>query len=408
MIDAVLERVDPERLRELVVSLVDIPSATGYERPLADHIAATLDEAGVPGRVQPLDGHQANAYGRLAGTGAGQDLMLYAPIDTLATGWPERDRRRAGGDGDLVTGPGAGNPKGHAACVLHAVEVLASSGVSLRGDLIAAFGAGGMPTNPLAPEPTARTGTGHGVGCAYLLEQGVYPDAAVIAKPGTGVTYEEVGLAWFDVTVEGTHTYVGSRHILPYRNAVVAAGRLAERLDDWCAGYTERHTDGQVAPQGIVSAIGGGWFRTAAFTPGSCRLRVDLRLSPRTTPAEARREFTSAVHGLAGELGVTADVEMVLAIAGTYTDPRSRIIQSTVDGWCAEHRRDHTWPRGLSGATDANILRARGVPTARVGMPKVSGISDFAVGMDTVSIGAMATLTRLLIRVALDVTGAPA
>ncbi|HXV92074.1 MAG TPA: hypothetical protein VD813_02150, partial [Pseudonocardia sp.] len=349
-------------------------------------------------------------------------LLLYAPIDTLTVGTAEEDlpwagevvrpemlpeARTSGPDGRFVTGLGAGNPKGHAACVLGAVEAVAAAvretGTTLRGDLLAGFGAGGMPTNA---RPGARPGSGHGVGCSHLLEQGGHTDAAVIAKPGWTVAYEEVGLAWFDVVVRGTHTYVGSRHRLPYRNAIEAAGTVVGRLERWFDEYAAAHADGLVRPQGIVAAIEGGWRRTAALTPAVCRLRVDLRLSPRTTPAQAGREIGAVLGRLRAE-GVELDWEPVLGIAGTSTDPGHWIARRAREAWEAEAGRPHADVVGTSGATDANILRSRGVPTVRVGMPKVTGHDgselDFTAGMNTVDTVEMARLTRLLVRVAVDV-----
>jgi len=64
-------QVTGDRLRELITGLVDIPSPTGDEGPLAEHIAATLTAAGCPARVQPLDDRQANAWARLSGDGTG-------------------------------------------------------------------------------------------------------------------------------------------------------------------------------------------------------------------------------------------------------------------------------------------------------------------------------------------------
>jgi hypothetical protein len=62
---------------------------------------------------------------------------------------------------------------------------------------------------------------------------------------------------------------------------------------------------------------------------------------------------------------------------------------------------------GTSGATDANILRNRGVPTARVGMPKAiddQGIEvDFAMGMNAADVRHMVALTRLLIHSAIAI-----
>ncbi|WP_030741199.1 M20 family metallopeptidase [Streptomyces sp. NRRL F-5135] len=410
--------VSGDRLRELIIGLVGIPSPTGDEGPLAAHIAGTLAASGCSAAVQPLDDRQANAWARLDGDGTGPDLMLYAPIDTLTVGEESEDlpwigpelrddmRPRATVYDDLVTGLGASNPKGHAACVMMAAEAIALAGIPLTGDLVAAFGAGGMPTN--ARPGSTRYNTGQGVGCSFLLEQGVWTDYAVIAKPGWTVSHDEVGLVWFEITVHGTHTYVGSRHRLPYDNAIARAGEVARHLEEWFAEYADRHTGGTVAPQGIVSSVRGGWPRMAAVTPAVCTLMVDLRIAPETTPTQARREFSAALDALRAKVpGLDVTARMVLAVPGTRTDPRNWVCRSATAGWEAFEGRGHEAIRGNSGATDANILRGRGIPTVRVGMPKVADAEapfeiDFARGMNTVSVRAMEKLTRHLIRTAVD------
>jgi acetylornithine deacetylase/succinyl-diaminopimelate desuccinylase-like protein len=413
---AAWRHVTADRLRELITSLVDIPSPTGDEGPLAAHIAGTLDAAGITAAAQPLDDRQANAWGRLRGDGTGPDLMLYAPIDTLTTGDATQDvpwigpelrpdmRPAAYTEEDLVMGLGASNPKGHAACVLMAGEAIHRAGLPLTGDLLLAFGAGGMPTNALPG--SLRRNTGQGAGCSFLLEQGHWADYALIAKPGWTVSWEEVGLAWFVVEVRGIHTYVGSRHRLPYENAIARAGEVAARLERWFVEYSERHTDGLVAPQGIVAAVEGGWPRMASVTPAACRLLVDLRLSPRTTPMQAKREFAAALDRIRAELlGLEMTFEMVLAIPGTSSDPRIQPCRSAIAAWEALEGRDHEVILGNSGATDANILRSRGIPTVRIGMPKVTDAPfeiDFAMGMNTVDVREMVRLTRFLVRVAVD------
>jgi acetylornithine deacetylase/succinyl-diaminopimelate desuccinylase-like protein len=415
-IESACRHVTPERLRDLVRGLVDIPSPTGDEGALAEHIVTTLRGSSVTAATQPLDDRQANAWGRLAGSGAGPDLMLYAPIDTLTTGDPEQDVPWIGPqwrpdmaaesvvEGDLVIGLGASNPKGHAACVLVAAEAIRAADIPLTGDLVVAFGAGGMPTNSLPG--SGRRNTGQGVGCSFLLEQGGWSDFAVIAKPGWFVSWEEVGLAWFEVTVHGTHTYVGSRHRLPYRNAVVDAGLIAARLEQWFVEYAERHTDGLVAPQGIVSSVEGGWPRMAAVTTAACRLMIDLRLSPRTSVMQAKREFAAAIEGIRTELPkVTVTWRLVLAVPAETTDPDSWVCRSAIAAWEQIEGRAHEPVLGNSGATDANILRSRGIPTVRVGMPKVAEAPypiDFTAGMNTVDVHEMQRLTRCLIQVAID------
>ena len=409
--------VDRERLRELITGLVDIASPTGDEAPLARHITETFAAGGIEAHTMDLDDRQANSWARLRGDGSGPDLMLYAPIDTVTSGNSEEDlpwaaetlrpdmTARADNRGDYVIGLGASNPKGHAACVMAAIEAVHAAGIPLTGNLIAAFGAGGMPTNPRPGVGNPRRNTGQGVGCSFLLEQGVWTDFALIAKPGWTVSWEEVGLSWFEITVHGTHTYVGSRHRLPYRNPVALAGEVAGRLEQWFPQYSQAHQEGLVLPQGMVANIRGGWERTASFTPAQVRMMVDLRLSPRTTPTAARRELVDAVRQIAAELDARIDVEQILSIPGETSDERMWLCRSAVAAWEAVEGQPHRVVRDGSGATDANILRNRGIPTVRVGMPKVVDAPfemDFAMGMNTVDLAEAEKLTRYLIRVAVD------
>jgi acetylornithine deacetylase/succinyl-diaminopimelate desuccinylase-like protein len=418
---AAWERIDTEELRELVADLVGIPSPTGEERTIAAFCAEWLGARGLQARRQAIDERQGNAIGRAPGTGNGPALLLYAPTDTVTTGDPAEDVPGVGPTlrsdmrteptfrGDLVIGLGASNPKGHAACVMAAAAAVARAGVPLRGDLVVGLGAGGMPTNR-RPQPGARANAGQGNGCSFLLEQGLHTDYAIIAKPGWSVAWEEVGLCWFRVTVRGTYNYVGSRHRLPYRNAIVDAATVVAGLEAWFPEWTRRHTGGLVAPQGQVGWIGGGWERMPAFSPASCDLLVDLRISPRTPPVQAKREFGEALDALRrAHPELDLDWEMVLAIPGTATPPDSWIVRSCTRAWEEVEGRPHEIPdvyRTTSGATDANILRGRGIPTARVGMPRVRDEQgeevDFAMGLNAVDVGNMHALTRLLVLAAID------
>ncbi|WP_213453531.1 M20 family metallopeptidase [Rhizomonospora bruguierae] len=412
--------IDEDRLRDLALRMVSIPSPTGDERELAQFLTGYLAQAGLDSWYQEIDDRQGNAVGRLAGDDTGKDLLLYAPIDTLTVGTAEEDVPYVGPalrpdmrpvgflDGDRVVGLGASNPKGHAACAAVAAAAIAAAGLPLHGSLLVGFGAGGMPTN--SRNSVTRANTGQGNGCSFMLEQGVQADHAILAKPGWFISWEEVGLCWFTVRVYGTYNYVGSRQRLPYRNAIVDAGRLIGELERWFPEYTARNTSGLVAPQGHVASIRGGWQRMAATSPAVCEFTVDLRISPRTRPVDARRQFAQAIDEALARLGdVSAEWEMTLSIPGSSTPPETWIVDScrrayaTVTG--APQVLDEA-ARTTSGATDGNILRNRGIPTARIGMPRVTNPDgtevDFPMGMNAVSLPNMVKLTRLLVAAAVD------
>ena len=418
----VLDHVTRELLLESVCGMVDIASPTGGERPLATWIADTLTARGVDAAVQPVDAFQASAAATVAG-GVGPSLMLYAPIDTFTTGdesldvpaasetWREDLAAQAVVDGDVVEGLGAGNPKGHAAVVMAVLQAFRASGVVPPGDVIGAFGAGGMPSFavPGVGDPE-RVNTGHGVGAALLLERGFTTDYAVIAKPGWHVLHAEVGLVWIDVLVPGLHTYAGSRHRLPYSNAVATAGRVAIALEEWLEGYAVRHEHGTMQPHGIVSSVHGGFDRLAASTPAQVRLRLDLRLTTQQTPAGVVREVRDEMRRLSEQLGVELLVRQVAAIPATHTPPDSPVVRAAVAAFESVAGHPHQITMGNSGATDANILRMRGVPTARTGMPKVTATPDgreidFTRGMNLVDVRAMRQLAEVLVRTVMLLPG---
>jgi acetylornithine deacetylase/succinyl-diaminopimelate desuccinylase-like protein len=405
--------VHVEELRDRTAEVVGISSSVGEEALLASYFVDFLAAEGLASTFQKFGPARGNAVARHRGNGTGAELLLYAPIDMHIAGrtgkdgpWLRLDGRpdlhpEAFVDGDYIVGLGAENPKGHAVCVAVAAAALARAKVPLRGDVIVGLGGGGMPQNATPQNPDA----GHGVGAAYMLEHGVKPDFAVIAKPGGAVAYEEVGLCWFRISVHGSFSYAGIPRREPVRNAVVDAATVVTRLNAWFPEYTVRNTSGLVAPLGTVSAIAGGWPEKPAFLPDRCEIYVDLRISPRTTTADAARQFGDALDAIrAAEPGITFDCEMTAAIPGTSTPPENWIIRSSVRAWEAAYGREHVLRIGTSGATDANILRAHGVPTARVGMPVLGAAAPFAgrFSMGVVSADAMLTLTKTLIAIAID------
>lgn len=403
--------VHEDELRRYACEAVGIPSLVGEESQLATYFVGLLSAGGLDASYQPFDVNRGNALARRRGDGSGPALLLYAPIDMHIAGnavadgpWLELDGRPdlrpvPVVDGDFIIGLGAENPKGHAVCVAAAAIALARAGIALHGDVIVGLGGGGMPVQG-----------SHGIGCAYMLEHGVEPDFAVIAKPGGAVAHEEVGLCWFKLTVHGRFNYAGIPPRTEARNAVADAATLVTRLQAWFPTYTARNTSGLVAPNGTVSAIAGGWPDKPAFLPDRCAVYVDLRISPRTPPAEAARQFGAALDAIrAAEPGIAFDCEMIAAVPGTTTPPENWIVRSSVTAWEATYGRPHVLRTGTSGATDANILRGHGIPTARIGMPALGPDAPFAgaFSMGVVSAQAMVKLTLALIAIAIDTCGRP-
>jgi len=406
--------VDRDEMGELLVALTSIPSPTGEERAIAEFLVRQLQGAGLDGIYQSIDDTQGNAIGRLRGDGSGADLLLYAPTDTAFSGEPAQEVPWIG-EGiradllpsgfrvdDYVVGLGAENPKAYVACVVTAAMAVRRAGVPLKGSLLVGLGAGGMPTNRRPGQ--ARANVGQGSGCSFMLEQGFRGDFAVLAKPGDAVAWEEVGLCWFRVRVHGRLGYTGIRHIVPYKNPIVDAASVIAGLEEWFPRYSARHTSGLVAPQGSIGAIQGGWPHKPAFVPAVTDLYVDIRVSPRSDPLEVKRELGEALADIqAHQPGLELEHEMILSIPGTHTDPRNWVVQSLMRAWQRREGRPHTPITGTSGATDAAILRGRGIPTARLGLPRTPPLAAYpGFSMGAATTDAMQRLVQCLIYTIVD------
>jgi len=399
--------ISDDSLADILSGLVGIPSPTGEEAPLAAHIVQRLDGFGIASETQPIDERQANAVGKIAGTGSGKTLLLYAPIDTVTSNCPEEDvpwaasefrddlQAKAHVTDGCVIGLGAHNPKGHAACIIEAGRVLKKMDVKLDGDIHFGFGAGGMPTHGRAG---FRRDSGHGTGCAHMIKHLPKIDGAIVAKSGTSVTWEEAGFIWLEVTVSGKHNYVGARHLMPYDNAIANASRLILALEDWFETYAKNNASEFTRPQGHIAFMESGWKRMPAFTPEAARFIIDLRFGPNLSADKAESQFSKAFEQFCSDLNIHAKYERIQTINASRTAATDTIIQTTVKAWEDLQGKPHQNFTLMSGSTDANILRGHGIPTARIGLAK-SGLPnmDFALGMNSVFIAELRLLTALLL-----------
>ncbi len=412
-----LGRLDTDRIADLVEAMTAVPSPTGGERPLAELVAAHLAAAGVAAMVEPVAGNSAtsaNAVGRIGAGRTGPSILVYAPLDTAFAGDREEDLPFLGPepradfafpplrDGHTIVGLGAENPKGFAAAGIAAVEALAPEAAALGGEIVLGLVGGSMPVGARAALGGGAP-LGHGAGIASLLEADM-PDAAIILKPGWCATHEEVGYAWFRLTVRGAVGYTGIRHKAPYRNPALAVARLATGLEAWFVDYSARWTDGLVAPQGSVNAVHAGSANRASFIPATATLDLDLRISPRATPELVEAELRDAVTSLAADMPeVEISLDRIAAVPGSGTDPEHWLVRAVVGAWEALEGRPHEAPRRASGASDIGVVRARGIPAVRVGLPPSATPNPYpGFSMGVADAGAVRRLAELLVAVLVD------
>lgn len=376
-LDATIARLDPERLKTLLFGLTDIHSPTGATRAASEYMADHLRSIGMDARYLPMNDRTGNVLGEKRGSGGGAAVMLYAPIDTHLEGNDDDQpwvgppgfvdlQPRATMTGDWVYGLGSSNPKAMIATLAEVATALIEADVPLVGDLMFGLADGGMPVNI-----AARDNAGMSNGVNHLLNRGAAADYAIIMKPWNFVYHEEPGMGWFKLRVLGTYGYAGVPRDTPgFRSSILPVATVIPELEAWLIAYADRNTSGVVKPHGWIAGIQSGSPERPSFPSAVTEIFFDVRINPRTSPAEVKAQFAAFVADFsARHPDIALEWDMYGSAPGGTTDPQNWIVQSARRGWEAIEERPHPVPDVLGGQTDGAALRRFGVPTARIGWP---------------------------------------
>jgi acetylornithine deacetylase/succinyl-diaminopimelate desuccinylase-like protein len=160
------QRVNPERLRDLTLELVSIPSPTGEAREVTGAYARHVEALGLPVEIVSDYPTSPSSIARMPGAGGGPTLTLDGHLDTIHT--PHAAPEVVG---SRIYGRGSGDMKSGVAAMVEATRVLLEAGVKLKGNLI-------LATHSLHEAPI-----GHMEGLKALIARGdVFVDAALVAE----------------------------------------------------------------------------------------------------------------------------------------------------------------------------------------------------------------------------------
>ena len=299
---ALIQSIDREELVRIACDLVNIPSATGHEKPCADYIVERYRRAGIKTLPQVFEETRANAIGIVKGDGTGPCLMLNGHMDTSYVGdeafLPQTPgyRSHAVIEGDWIYGLGIYNMKGSLACFIHAAEILKRTNTTLAGDLIVACIAGEIEKSQVDryQGPLYRGGS---CGTFYAVTHGAVADFAVVGEP-SGMTLMRAhgGYVWTKITLVGDpmHTIFG----LKKNNTINNMMKVMQAVQDWGDEYERRRAKYDMPAHVTLSAIDGGWPYRCSRVPVACTLYVDTRLLPGQQPLEVQREIEAVLGRL--------------------------------------------------------------------------------------------------------------
>jgi acetylornithine deacetylase len=244
--------MDPDAFLE---TLVAIPSLSGSEHALCDHLSAILTREGFQVRRSG-----DNLFFELGGPEAkGPRLLLVSHLDTVpaCAGWSS-DPLKPWWAGSRLFGLGVNEAKGCVAAMVLAALALRQRSGSLGVRCVFAFTAGEESD---------------GLGIQELLPLLGPLDAAVVGEPtGLTVITAQRGMLILRCTAHGTSAHVAHSHL--GQNAVHKAARDIARLE--ALRFEPHLLLGEARAQ--VTEISGG--RAKNQVPDRCEFFVDVRTTP--------------------------------------------------------------------------------------------------------------------------------
>lgn len=312
---------------ELTATLVDIPSVSGTEAPIADAVEDAL---------RALDRYQVVRSGNavLARTDAGLPtrVMLAGHLDTV----PIADNVPSRRDDDLLYGCGTTDMKSGVAMLLHLAATVPTPSKDLTFVLYDC-------------EEVEHTRNGL-TRIQRELPEWLSADLALLGEPTNALVEAGCqGTLAMSVTTTGRRSH-SARSWLG-RNAIHAAGPVLDRLAQFDARSVD--IDGCVYREGLnATSIAGGV--AGNVIPDACLINVNFRFAPDLTAAEAEQ----VVRDLFADLDV--DVTLLDAAEGALPGLRAPAAAAFVAAAGGTAVAKYGW-------TDVSRFAALGIPAVNYG-----------------------------------------
>ncbi len=403
--------ITADNVRDLLMHLVDIPSATGNEIGVAHYLVERMRKSGMDTDLPLVDEGRPNAVGHLRGRGDGINLLFTGHMDTSYSG----DEEHLAGDGfkpkaifrdGWIWGLGANNMKSGLASALIAIEAIVKAGIKLDGD-ISFGGVVGEIEKTAIEEFQGIEYSGYGVGTRHLVTHGVTADFALLAEPtGLRIAVANMGVIWLRITVGGTVAHSAWANRPNVVNAIAVMHDLQNDIAQWARDYEAAHVYMGEHPNVTIAAIRGGAPWRLSRNPHKCSLYLDIRTIPGQSVDSVKRDLRRVLRRFAERTGKPEPaLHVYVSDPPTVLDETLPIIQAL-----GAAQKDVTGERPTSiirrPGADAVHLTAYGVPCVAFGPggrphPDTRGASMHAFG-EHVLVDDCVAAAKIYLAVALD------
>jgi tripeptide aminopeptidase len=334
----ILER-DFDRQVQEWIQLTEIPAPSGHEAERAAFLQREFEALGLEVTIDSI----GNVTARRPGVGGGPTLVYAAHMDTV---FPLGTDITVRIHGDTLRAPGISDDTNELAAMLALARAMDEAGIQTRGDILF--------VGTVQEEVGLK-------GMTYWLDTNPEPDMLVALDSGLGgVSYGALGIYWtrYFFRGEAAHTLGSAGRPHPARALSRAILSIYEM-------------ELPTGPDGAVMNVGmleGGQIFNAI--PAEVSFTVDLRSVDPELLDPLNEEIEARVAAAAEAEGVDWALEAVnrTPAGGTEASLADRRRHPLVE--TALHVHEHLGfeaRASASGATDANVAVARGIPAIATG-----------------------------------------
>lgn len=370
-IKQIADTIRSDRCTELASTLVDVPSLTGNEQPIAECMQRLLTEMNIGSFMQEFEPGRYNTIGRINGKGNGATLLLNGHMDISFAGTeaylpktPGYQPKAVIQDG-WIHGMGVHNMKGGCAAFLAAVEAVRKSGVELTGNVLMAFVGGEIERHSVIHYQGASY-RGGGCGTKHWVSNGGIADMAVVGEPTRMMLINEhVGSVGVRLTTLGKPAPL---RVADHGDDAIRKMRvLIDTFDSYAADYSLRHEYKGKRASVHMHSIEGGWPYRCNRVPIFCHVFLEFRVLPNQQmneiPLEVER-LLKMVHSR--QPGIAFETEFFVTLP-----PAKDSSTSVVAGYMRDAHKAVTGKLPEEGVglflSDAGHLQAYGIPCVNYG-----------------------------------------
>jgi acetylornithine deacetylase len=271
-------------------SLISVPSFTGHETALAEHVCGMLRDYGINAQLQEVEPGRSQVIARV-GPSEGLPALLYnghLDMDPIGREW-QGDPFKADRVDDKLYGAGIHNMKSGLAAIIGAAVAIERGSVPLRKALLLQFVVGELQG---------------GKGTIFALKSGLRAEAAVVPEPYSvsRIITRTAGVHKFSIVVRGkaAHTSRSEEGV----DAIRVLLDIIRRFESAELGLV--NPDFPTLPKCQVGSIIGGRGENhvlsgVSYNADKATAIIDVRYPPPYEPSDVGKATTQAVAMLASE-----------------------------------------------------------------------------------------------------------